>query len=337
LENITQLNQKNKSGSLKPIITIFTAPKPFGKNPHIDIIQRNCILTCKHLGAEVEFVLIGYEDGIAETAKELGVKCFTNVRTTPQGTPLVSSIFELARSANDSPLLSVINADNLLLPDYVAAAKAMLQQADKFLMCGQRLDVDINKPLDFSPGWQNNLRQCILKEGKPLGIVGSDFFIFPRQCYTDMPDFAIGRSGWDNWMIYKARREGWMTVDFTDAVTVGHENHDYSHLPGGKPPYRLPETQNNIRLAGGKYHLFLLNDSNWIMNSERQVVRPKITWKKFWREFEIFPLVKWHSDFLYKFTYAITRPKKAWNDFKTWAVQLLRKIGLKKQISEKTE
>ena len=313
-----------------PLLTVFTAPKPFGKNPHIDIIQRNCIQVCKNLGDEVELVVVGYEQGIAEVAKEYGVKCYTDVRTTPLGTPLVSSIFELARQANDSPLLSVINADNLILPDYIEAGKRMLEISDRFLMCGQRWDINITELLTFSPGWQEQLKNRIRTQGRPLGIVGSDFFMFPRKCFTDMPDFAIGRSGWDNWMIYKARREGWMTVDFTDAVTVGHENHDYSHLPGGKPPYRLPETQNNIRLAGGKYHLFLVNDSNWNMNREGEVIRLKITWKKFWREFEIFPLVKWHSDFLYKFTYAIAQPKKAWDDFKTWAIQLLRKIGLKR-------
>jgi len=137
----------------------------------------------------------------------------------------------------------------------------MFNIGGKFLMCGQRYDINITELLKFSPGWQEQLRQKILKDGVPLGVAGSDFFIFPRECYLNMPDFAIGRSGWDNWMIYKARREGWKTIDITKSVVVGHENHDYSHLPGGNPPYRLPETQENIRLAGGKYHLFLLNDS----------------------------------------------------------------------------
>lgn len=320
-----------------PLLTVFTAPKPFGKNPHIDIIQRNCILACKNLGDDVELVIVGYEQGIADVAKEYGVKCYSDVRTTPQGTPLVSSIFDLARRANNSPLLSVINADNLIMSDYIEAGRRMLEVSQKFLMCGQRWDINIPEPLQFGKDWQVELRKRVLSEGKPLGVVGSDFFMFPRNCFVDMPDFAIGRSGWDNWMIYKARREGWMTVDFTEAVVVAHENHDYSHLPGGKPPYRLPETQNNIRLAGGKYHLFLVDDSNWKMNAKREIQRPKLTWKKFWREFEIFPLVKCHSDFFYKVTYFIVQPSKAFGDLKSWFVQLLRKLGLKKPVVEKAE
>ena len=31
-----------------------------------------------------------------------------------------------------------------------------------------------------------------------------------------------------------------------------HQNHDYSHLPGGQPHYNHPETDENIRLAGGR-------------------------------------------------------------------------------------
>ena len=30
-----------------------------------------------------------------------------------------------------------------------------------------------------------------------------------------MPDFAIGRAGWDNWMIYHARQQGWPVIDGT--------------------------------------------------------------------------------------------------------------------------
>jgi len=65
-----------------------------------------------------------------------------------------------------------------------------------------------------------------------------------------MPQFAIGRAGWDNWMIYWARRQGWPVVDATWDIFIIHQNHDYSHLPGGKPHYRQPESFDNIRMAG---------------------------------------------------------------------------------------
>jgi hypothetical protein len=53
-------------------------------------------------------------------------------------------------------------------------------------------------------------------------------------------------------MIYKARKEGWAVIDCTPSVMIVHQNHDYSHLPGGKPHYEHPDTNENIRLAGGQ-------------------------------------------------------------------------------------
>ena len=55
------------------MLTIFTAPKPF-TNPHIDLIQRNAIRSWVALGPEVEVLLIGEEEGLAEAARELGVR-----------------------------------------------------------------------------------------------------------------------------------------------------------------------------------------------------------------------------------------------------------------------
>ncbi len=52
-----------------PELTIFTAPKPF-TNPHIAMIQRNAIHSWLSLGAEVEVILLGQEEGLADFAAE---------------------------------------------------------------------------------------------------------------------------------------------------------------------------------------------------------------------------------------------------------------------------
>ncbi|MBE0700002.1 MAG: glycosyl transferase family 2, partial [Anaerolineaceae bacterium] len=96
-------------------LTIFSAPKPF-TNPHIALIQRNAIRSWLSLGPQVEVILLGNEPGLAETAAELGVKHIPHVACTPGGTPLVSSMFELARQNSTSPQLACVNADILLLP-----------------------------------------------------------------------------------------------------------------------------------------------------------------------------------------------------------------------------
>lgn len=247
-----------------PLITIFTAPKPF-TNSHIATIQKNAIRSWLQLAPEVEVFLMGNESGIAEVAAEFGIYHFSNVRTNELGTPYISSMFEIAKENSQAPLLAISNADILFLPDFVQAVKVIATQLEKYLILGRRWDLDVNDELDFSPGWELRLREEVNGRGRLHAPVGSDYFVFPRNLLKEMPDFTIGRSGWDNWTIYHARRSGWEVVDITRAAMVIHQNHDYSHLPGGKPPYDLPETKKNIALAGGLRNMYTILEANKVL------------------------------------------------------------------------
>jgi hypothetical protein len=170
--------------------------------------------------------------------------------------------------------------------------------AKKFLIVGQRWDLDVTQPLDFTAGWVKSLQTDAHTRGELHRPMGSDYFIFPRECFIDMPDFAIGRAGWDNWMIYKARKEGWLTVDATSSIFVIHQNHDYSHLPGGQPHYRLPETYENIRLAGGReITRFTLLDTNPKLVDGR-LRRPGWSGERLVRWLETFPLLVFNNYWL---------------------------------------
>lgn len=296
-------------------LTIFSAPKPF-TNPQIGLIQRNAIHSWLSLGPQVEVLLLGEEAGLADTAAELGVRHIPEVARTSGGTPLVSAMFDLARRNSSSPLLACVNADILLRPDFVQMALDVAHQAQRFLIVGQRYDLDVQEALDFAPGWPERLLERVRTEGKLHRASGSDYFIFPRDCFVDMPAFAIGRAGWDNWMIYAGRRNGWPVVDATDAIQIVHQNHDYSHLPGGQPHYRHAETFENIRLAGGRRAIFELQDANRRLVAGR-LSRPAWSWKKFWREVEIFPLVRLRSYRLGQLFYAIFHPQKAYREFRS--------------------
>ncbi len=300
--------------SEQPLITLFTCPKPF-TNPHIATIQRNAIRSWKALGESVQVVLLGEEEGLAEAAAELQVKHIREIKRNAQNTPLLSSLFERARNLNQSPLLAYVNADIILFDDFVDSAQKLLEKTHEFLMVGQRWDMDITQLLDFQPGWQELLRQSTHETGKLHKPMGSDYFVYPRECFVHIPDFAIGRAGWDNWMIYEARQRGWLTVDATADVMIIHQNHDYSHLPGGQSHYRLPETDENVRLAGGKRHIFLLRDANYRLQGGR-VSRKPFAWDRFWHEAEIFPLVTLHSEFLGNVHYTLFHPKKAYAEWR---------------------
>jgi hypothetical protein len=278
------------------LLTIFSAPKPF-TNPHIALIQRNAIGSWTRL-PDAEVILVGEESGLAEAAREFGLRHLPEVACNPEGTPLVSSIFSLARQASTSPLLVYVNADILLTPSLVDSARQMMSMARKFLIVGQRWDLDVTQPLNFSAGWVERLQADAHVRGELHRPMGSDYFIFPRDCFTDIPDFAIGRAGWDNWMIYKARKEGWATVDATSSIMIVHQSHDYSHLPGGQPHYKLPETYENIRLAGGREvtRFTLLDTNRQLVNNNLQ--RPAWSGDRFIRWLETFPLLAFNNHWL---------------------------------------
>jgi hypothetical protein len=269
-----------------PLITLFSAPKPF-TDPHIAMIQRNAIKSWTLL-PDVEVVLLGDEEGLTEAARDLGVKHVAHVECNANGTPLISSMFTLARENSNSDLLCIINTDMVLMPDFVEAAKKVKGLRSEFVLLSQRWDLDVTTPLDFSGDWSRSLRSMVHGQGQLHRPAGSDFFLFPKFCYADIPAFTIGRAGWDNWMIYKARKENWAVIDCTPSVMIVHQNHDYSHLPGAKPHYDHPETNENIRLAGGQ-----ANVRYTILDSTHQLVgdtlaRPKLTSLRFTRKFELF-------------------------------------------------
>jgi hypothetical protein len=268
-------------------ITLFSAPKAF-TNPHIAMIQRNALKSWTLL-PDVEVILLGEETGLAEAARELSVKHIPNVKCNENSTPLISSMFQLTRENSDSDLLCIINADMLLMPDFIEVARRSHMLCDRFVLLSQRWDLDVTQPIDFTQSWPTRLRSTVYRQGSLHRPAGSDFFLFPRFCYRDVPNFTIGRAGWDNWMIYKARKEGWPVIDGTPSVMIIHQNHDYSHLPGGKPHYEHPDTNENIRLAGGQANIrYTILDATHQLTADGKLVRPKMTHLRSMRRVELF-------------------------------------------------
>jgi hypothetical protein len=309
---------------MSALITIFSTPKPF-TNPHIAMIQENAIASWMHLGRDVNAILIGKEEGVSKAARKLGIQLVENVARNKSGTPLVCSIFQTARDNSTTPLLAYVNADILLTPDFVKAIRQVIPQAGKFLMIGRRWDLEIEYPLEYSKGWSDQVNRLVSEKARLHPAGGSDYFVFPRECFTSLPELAIGRAGWDNWMIYEARRRGWTVVDATHTYKVIHQQHDYSHLPNGKPHYRHPESDENVRVAGGRHAIYTLADATHQLINGRLVKSP-LTWKKLWREIEILPSTIFKVESLARFSYVLFHPVKSYWRFRVWLSHKCREL-----------
>ena len=241
------------------MLTIFSIPKPF--DGHIGMIQENAIGSWTRLHPDVQVLLLGDESGIRHAAKRFEVRHLGGVRTNEWGTPVLDSAFERACKAADFPYMCYVNADIILMPDLLSALNSASHQFQQFLIVGQRWDLQVRGPINFINGWQDSLVESVHRQGTLHPPAGSDYFVFSRDQFRGLPPFAVGRAGWDNWMIFAARASGAPVVNASAMVTAIHQNHEYEHLQGGQPHHALPESQRNVALAGGRETMFTLRDS----------------------------------------------------------------------------
>jgi hypothetical protein len=212
------------------MLTIFSIPKAF--QDHVGIIQRNAIQSWSRLRPAYEIVLCGDDPGTAEAAAEFDALHIPDIELNEFGTPLLHSAFEKVAKTARRPVLCYVNADIIFLSDFPKAIDRI--PFSRYLMVGQRWDVDITTAWDFNdPDWEKELRQTAQQSGTPNTVYAFDYFVFPPDGVIEkLPPFAVGRPMWDRWFFYRARKELRIpTIDASRAVQAIHQNHEYAHVP----------------------------------------------------------------------------------------------------------
>jgi hypothetical protein len=248
------------------VLTVFSVAKPF--RGHFATIQRNAIASWARLRPACQILLLGNEEGLAEVAAETGATHLPELERNEFGTPLVSSIFSEAEKHARFPSLCYVNADIVLLNDFLPTVQAIHGWNSRSLIVGRRWDVDIAESLTWETGWEDELRARVGAVGKLHPHTGIDYFVFQRGFWGAIPPFAVGRSFWDNWLISRARTLDVPVVDATKCLTAVHQNHDYSHHPDGESGVSSgAETQRNYALGRGLGHACTLRDATHRLTS----------------------------------------------------------------------
>lgn len=249
------------------MLTLFSIPKPF--HAHINVIQRNAIKSWTLLQPKPQIIIVGNEDGAAEVCKEFGIRHIPEIERNEYGTPLLNSTFLEAEKAATYQLMCYINADVILISDFLDAIQRV-ENIKNFLLVGQRIDLDLQNYFDFEqPNWEEKLQFSATKKGVLHPPTGIDYFVFPRGLFGYILPFAIGRSAFDGWLIYRAHTSGAKVIDATFTVMAIHQNHDYSHYPDGQRGIlKSPEAKQNLKLAGGWRHQFTINDAKYILTPD---------------------------------------------------------------------
>jgi UDP-glucose/GDP-mannose dehydrogenase family protein len=256
-----------------PILTLFALPKAF--KGHFGLIQRNAISQWARLRPRPEIILFGNEEGTAEIAQEFGLRHVPDVACNEYGTPLLSDLFEKAQTLASCNALCYVNADIILMGDFMKAVQQVASWRERFLMVGRRTDVDLDAPAIYeSSDQEDRLRALVMQRGRLSFFSAIDYFVFPRGLFPTVPEFAIGRFFWDNWIIWRARALKVAVVDASAVVLAVHQNHDYSHHRRGQRIWG-EETSQNRKLAGRG--VFNIDDATHIFTGDGIKPRPYLS------------------------------------------------------------
>jgi hypothetical protein len=270
------------------MLTFFTTGKSF--KGHIAIIQRNALQSWKKLHPDVEILVFGDDEGSAEVCAELGLRHEPKVARTKGGAIRLDDMFGKAQALAAHDVLCYVNCDIILMSDFWRAISQTRTVYPQFLMVGRRWDTEISEPVDFSSRkWEEQIRDRALAARHQRDAWWIDYFAFRRGLFgPDVPPFALGRTSWDNWLVWKGCRSGYPVVDATPSVTAVHQNHDYGHHPQGmKGVWKGEEAQRNFQLAGGCDHMRTIDDAALVLKDGAFRTNPsryRAALSRSWRE-----------------------------------------------------
>lgn len=252
------------------MITIFTIPKPFcGK---AEIHQNNAIKSWTLLTHPSNIILFGNEKGADTLSRAWSLKHIPNVPTSNAGTPLLDFAFNSAQKIAITPYVAYLNADIILMSDFIEAVKSLKQK--KFLLTGQRWNLEVNHLLSFHENWETDLKNRITQEGVLEGHSGLDYFVFPKNFPHNLPPFIVGRPAWDNWLLYHTKEQKITVVDGTQAITAVHQIHETSHVRIKKDTAKKKEAHINLLLSGGYRNLSTLWEADLLLTPHGLIAPP---------------------------------------------------------------
>jgi hypothetical protein len=233
-------------------MTIFSCPKPF--QGHFGMIQYNAIASWTMLKPRPEVILLGDEVGTADVPRRLTVRHIPEIEYSPSGAPMVSSMLRAIEREGHGVISALVNADVITTQSFWDVTSRVYSTLEGgFLIIGRRWCLDVTTPISFTRGnWWRTLRRNCQSSGRLDHPDALDYFIFTHDLYEDLPPLAMGRAAVDGALIALALEKGVPVIDATDVIFVAHQNHDYSHVAGGKEEvWNGPDAQRNRELVPG--------------------------------------------------------------------------------------
>lgn len=212
------------------MLTIATMVRPFVGE--FDLIQRNAIRSWWAITADV--ILAGdTEAGAAEVAEEYGCRLIP-VRRNAEGVKLVNHTIAMIQREKRNDVVLFTGAETIYWEYQLRAVIDSIERKrpewEAWLAIGQRHD------LRHSLGNLSVITRRRFQElnwsGEPHPGFCIEYFLFKGDPWFMLPNFAAGRPGYDNCLVWKALDNGVPVIDVSKVVWAGHQEHGERHRHG---------------------------------------------------------------------------------------------------------
>jgi len=193
-----------------------------------------------------------------------GVEC------CPDGAPYLNEMIRhMANWSSPGEAQLWINADIILFGSARKHFSYFEKTNTPFLLTGRRWNVDIDDIVVDEVLASEKWGKAETRNGQIMSPCAADWFCFSRGQYLDMPAFAIGRTTFDQWMIYHAQKKEWLAYDMTKHVLALHQNHPESEASRVGEQARL-----NQALGTASYPEWTLGWSGWVSHLRAPSYKP---------------------------------------------------------------
>ncbi len=212
------------------MITFFTHIRPFDEI--FTPLQRTAIASWKHAYGDCKVVLFYSDDSLELDAQKLDCD-YVVCKQTEEGLSDFGYMFEYVELNYDTPWYCEVSSD-IVLSSFQTLMRSLMGY-DKPLVIGPRLDFDVTTGE---------------RTVHPPSAV--DWFLYRKDTlpYKDIPPFNIGRSAYDNWMVW-AGLELWdmQVVNAGYHVQALHYNHPHPEHGDKTTMLKSFERRKNLELT----------------------------------------------------------------------------------------
>ena len=256
------------------MLTLFSIPKAFGGHIGADPAQRGAELAA--LGHGVQVMLVGDEAGVAASAGSSASSHVPGVALSEHGTPRIDDAFARVDALAEHPLRCFVNADVVLLDDFLPAVTAVEAPFDRFLIVGatarpRRVEDDL--VLDGAePCRARSARAATraARAARPRSTTSSS----PPGLFDPLPPFVVGRARFDNWLVWQARaaRAG-RGCDAAPSSPSTSATTTRTSRAGSRRRTSAARRERNEELAGGSGRIYTIFDASHRLQPDGAVRR----------------------------------------------------------------